>query len=112
MSVIALVVLMAGVAVVGALVAVVVAGVVGVATKAKWGVPVLVVGLVVLLVAALVAAGLVGLLFVRAERARPRAPGVGESVLPSGSARFAKGAPPLTPYLSIPCRDVMNCKTS
>ena len=95
MSVIALVVLMAGVAVVGALVAVVVAGVVG-----------------VLLVAALVAGGRVGLLFTQAKRARPRAPGVGESVLPSGSARFAKGAPPLTPYLSIPCRDVMNCKTS
>jgi len=113
MAVMALLVLVGATAVFAVLVGAVVAGIVGVAKKATWGLPLLVGGLVALVLMLVVAFLLVATaLFARQRRVQRLTGAVVETVLPRRSARLAGGEALEALGMSRTYADVMNCKTS
>lgn len=113
MAVLALLVLLGVTVVFAVLVGAVVVGIVGVAKKATWGLPLLVGGLVALVLVLVVAFVLVATAwFLQPRRAQRSGGAAVETVVPRRSARLA-GCQALEALdMSRTYADVMNCKTS
>ncbi len=94
------------------LVGTVVAGIVGVAKKAKWGLPVLIAGIVALVLGLALAVALVAASLIVLKRAESRPLRGPAAVSPGARAQLADGAAPEALGMSKTYEDVMNCKTA